>query len=180
MEFHKEIYEQIGFGPENIKIIKNFISDDECKNLINLVKDRESIPRPVQSGPDGTVVTYLHKYEHATDIAQRYVDDVKSKLDETYNVETKFRHAIIKRWEHLGNNPISIDDLGATDHNNMYACIYLNDDYEGGELDFPENKVLFKPNPGDLIMFPGNSKYRYIVRDVLGSRYVMPIWFDFI
>jgi hypothetical protein len=179
MEFHKDVYEKIGFGPENIKIIENFISQEQCQNLINLVKDTESVPRPVQMGPDGTPITYLHKYERSTSIAEQYVNRVKSILDESYKVETKFRHAIIKRWEHLGNSPISIDDLGATDHNNMYACVYLNDNYEGGELAFPSQSSFFKPSPGDLIMFPGNANYRYVVRDVLGSRYVMPIWFDF-
>jgi predicted 2-oxoglutarate/Fe(II)-dependent dioxygenase YbiX len=55
----------------------------------------------------------------------------------------------------------------------MYsALIYLNDDYEGGELCFPLHGIEIKPKPGTLIMFPGNCMYLHEVKKVLsGHRY---------
>jgi|688.fasta_scaffold36939_4 hypothetical protein len=55
----------------------------------------------------------------------------------------------------------------------MYsALIYLNDDYEGGELCFPLHGIEIKPKPGTLIMFPGNCMYLHEVKEVVsGHRY---------
>jgi predicted 2-oxoglutarate/Fe(II)-dependent dioxygenase YbiX len=55
----------------------------------------------------------------------------------------------------------------------MYsALIYLNDDYEGGELCFPLHGIEIKPKPGTLIMFPGNCMYLHEVKEVVsGQRY---------
>lgn len=52
--------------------------------------------------------------------------------------------------------------------------MYLNDEYEGGELYFPDYDLSIKPKPGQLIMFPGGHEYRHGVRVVTsGSRYTM-------
>ena len=52
------------------------------------------------------------------------------------------------------------------------ALIYLNDNYEGGELCFPLHNIEIKPKPGTLILFPGTCMYLHEVKEVLsGHRY---------
>jgi len=34
--------------------------------------------------------------------------------------------------------------------------IYLNDDYVGGEIGYPDKKLYIKPSAGSVIIFPGN------------------------
>lgn len=52
------------------------------------------------------------------------------------------------------------------------ALIYLNDDYDGGELCFPLHDIKIKPKPGTLIMFPGTCMYLHEVKEILsGHRY---------
>ena len=62
---------------------------------------------------------------------------------------------------------------------NISALMYLNNNYEGGEIAFPEYDFTLKPEPGDLVIFPSN--HRHLITKVLGSnhRYTMPIWFTF-
>jgi hypothetical protein len=57
---------------------------------------------------------------------------------------------------------------------------YLNDNYDGGDLSFINQGVSFKPKTGDLVIFPGNIHYIYDIAPANGSRYIMPVWFDFI
>lgn len=56
----------------------------------------------------------------------------------------------------------------------LAAFIYLNDDYEGGETEFPQFKIVVKPKQGNIVLFPamwnwlhkGNpvkNKQKYIV-----------------
>ena len=36
----------------------------------------------------------------------------------------------------------------------MVAFIYLNDDFIGGETDFPQFKIMVKPQQGNMVLFP--------------------------
>lgn len=52
--------------------------------------------------------------------------------------------------------------------------LYLNDDYSGGEIYFPDYDLEIKPKSGQLIMFPGGHEFKHGVRTVTsGSRYTM-------
>jgi len=57
------------------------------------------------------------------------------------------------------------------------AIAYLNDDYEGGELEFPNFNVKIKPEAGMLILFPSNFAYAHIARPVTsGTKYALVTW----
>jgi hypothetical protein len=64
-----------------------------------------------------------------------------------------------------------------TDPSIKYATvIYINDDYEGGEVFFETKKLDLKPKPGSLLIFPGNEEFEHGVRHVKDGpiRYVVP------
>ena len=46
--------------------------------------------------------------------------------------------------------------------------LYLNDDFEGGELEFGNLPIKVKPKAGMLAVIPGGEKYRHRVNKVLG------------
>jgi hypothetical protein len=57
------------------------------------------------------------------------------------------------------------------------ALVYLNDDYEGGEIEFPFFNVKIKPLPGMLILFPSNYAYTHIAHPVTrGTKYSLVTW----
>jgi hypothetical protein len=58
------------------------------------------------------------------------------------------------------------------------AVVYLNDNFEGGELVFPKIKYSYKPVAGSCIMFPSNIEYSHYVASVTsGERLALPFWF---
>ena len=50
------------------------------------------------------------------------------------------------------------------DHPTKYrtysAIFYINDDYEGGEIYFPNWDIEIKPKTGSLVIFPSNEEYK--------------------
>lgn len=55
---------------------------------------------------------------------------------------------------------------------------FLNDDFSGGELVFPEFDLTIKPIAGDVIIFPSNHPYIHRVNPVLtGIRYSAVRWY---
>jgi len=67
---------------------------------------------------------------------------------------------------------------GSTDTGRAISAIaYLNDNYEGGELEFPNFKIKIKPKPGMLILFPSNYAYRHIAHPIKeGTKYAIVTW----
>lgn len=67
---------------------------------------------------------------------------------------------------------------GATQHGRaVSALLYLNDDYEGGELEFPSYNVKIKPQAGMLILFPSNFAYNHVAHPVTkGTKYALVTW----
>jgi len=57
------------------------------------------------------------------------------------------------------------------------AIIYLNNDYEGGHVEFTNFGVKIKPEPGMLLLFPSNFAYRHVAYPVTsGTKYALVTW----
>jgi predicted 2-oxoglutarate/Fe(II)-dependent dioxygenase YbiX len=68
----------------------------------------------------------------------------------------------------------------------IVAILYLNDDYEGGELYFPTltgndddagKPLRLKPKAGEVVIFGGDDRYLHGVDEVtVGERYCVTLW----
>jgi predicted 2-oxoglutarate/Fe(II)-dependent dioxygenase YbiX len=67
---------------------------------------------------------------------------------------------------------------GGTPIGRSISCLcYLNGNFEGGELEFPNFHVKIKPEPGMLVLFPSNYAYLHIAHPVTsGTKYSMVTW----
>lgn len=70
------------------------------------------------------------------------------------------------------------------------AVVYLNDDYEGGEINFrvtdPEDSsivvknIIYKPEPGDILMFPSKPPYYHGVMNVKNNpKYIIRLYWKY-
>jgi hypothetical protein len=71
------------------------------------------------------------------------------------------------------------------DHGPKYNCtvsavIYINDDYEGGDLKFPRlDNLVYKPRVGDIAVFPSNYIYEHASLPMeSGTKYCVVIMTD--
>lgn len=131
--------------------------------------------------------------EFIEDIANSFYKFTEDYIDE-YNV-------VLPKWAHSGISICRYDETKNTDYfalayhtdthefdkespGNKFAVtctMYLNDDYEGGEISFlNEDKaevVTWKPQPGDVVVFPSGSPYFHGVHPILnGKRYIIRLW----
>lgn len=68
-------------------------------------------------------------------------------------------------------------DGGTNTGRAISALVYLNDDYEGGEIEFPHFNVKIKPQAGMMILFPSNFAYYHIAHPVKkGTKYALVTW----
>lgn len=179
-ESTREKFSNIGSGQNNVKIFNNYLSKDECDNIIELINRTEtSNNRLLQSDASGNPSLSLLYYD-SLDYSEKYISQIQAILEKEYNVKLRPRNSRFAQWVHNNSMPIPIDDLGHKDSNHLAGWVYLNNDYDGGEVSFVHQSLSIKPNAGDLVLFPGNMHYWYNVEAANGSRYIMPLWFDFV
>ena len=60
----------------------------------------------------------------------------------------------------------------------LSTVAYLNDNYVGGEIYFPQVDVEIKPEAGSVIFFPSNFVFSHTVKPITdGFRYAVPQWY---
>jgi hypothetical protein len=62
-------------------------------------------------------------------------------------------------------------------HRRISTVYYLNDNYTGGEINFPRLDITFKPKANQMIVFPSTYVYNHSVSPVIeGERYAVVSW----
>lgn len=70
------------------------------------------------------------------------------------------------------------DHFDSSRPNDIATLVYLNNNYEGGEIYFPDYNISIKPEPGDLLCFPDQPRFVHGVKAITkGTRYTTPRWF---
>jgi len=71
------------------------------------------------------------------------------------------------------------------DHGPVYNCtvsaiVYINDDYEGGDLKFPRmDNLVYKPKVGDIVLCPSNYIYEHASLPIKsGTKYCVVVMTD--
>ena len=115
------------------------------------------------------------------------VSRLKTEVDNFFNVNAIPTSPAVVRWLpgqkqephadkelHVGEDAGKPNDFPYYD---LAGLFYLNDDYEGGELYFPNQNVQFKPKPGAAYFFPGDKNFIHGVTEITsGIRYVIPFF----
>jgi hypothetical protein len=66
---------------------------------------------------------------------------------------------------------------GAQDQSTVSMVIYLNDDYEGGEIDFPDHGISIKPEAGSIVVFSSEGVLHDPKPTLSGTKYMVPLFF---
>jgi hypothetical protein len=175
--------------------VKNFVAPDEIKILNEYLDSMD-----VKNFKD---VFYLDaegdEYNGQREISDESVEQKMKNLDakiKSFITESYFGDkgiSVVKyvwtraleliRWQvesSLGKHSDGPSDPAEFPLIKIGTLIYLNDDYEGGELVFNDYDMIIKPEPGDLVIFPNH--YMHEVLKVLpkGSntrRHTMPTFY---
>lgn len=166
-----------------ISIHENFLPNSDFEKYLKYSKEITNwgnrVPNDVWSG---RIV-----YQNGTDNID-YLEIVKEVIKSDFEIfdEIYPDYLGIVKWEsgdyqhpHAdGENP---DNRPHPLHWRNFGCVlYLNDDYEGGEIYFPNQNVEVKPKPNTLVFFPGTLEYLHGVRPVTnGIRYTLTSFWTF-
>jgi len=153
---------------EEIQSFKNYVEPQDAKSLINLMDELRLNNQLNNEKGDGTFRLYNSEEPVLINFVKKYSD----KFIEGKNL-------------YLTENLVALYEEGAfmnvhrdveDDSETVSTVIYLNDEYTGGELSFPEidGGYTYTPEKYELIHFP--TPYLHGVNPVKsGKRYIITI-----
>jgi len=166
---------RLGSSIENIKIEENVLSIEDHKQLVEYVEGVDSW----KIQPWGVkVLPPKAMSKEIIDILDKVFVFAYQKCIELYNVELyPFNN---------GEVPLVRFDEGykmnehADTAGDFAVIYYINDDYDGGEINFMDHNIKIKPKSNSFITFPSNADYWHEVLQNTGKeRYSATKWFKF-
>lgn len=124
---------------------------------------------PIFSGPGGiwerleSVLPQGYR-RHATLQTFKYMSDEDIKSNANHDVLNEYKVDV----EDIDFAMYWHQDPGLENNILISFSLYLNDDFEGGELEFGNLPIKVKPKAGMLAVIPGGDKYKHRVNKVLG------------
>jgi hypothetical protein len=191
-----------GDSAENIVAIDDFMTEEELTYLNNFArKNTMWDATETHYNEDGTVIYDSSYWDHrvatapilkeadikVVELISDMQDRLKKKVDTFFAVDAHPTSPALVRWLpgqrqqphadkelHEGEGRGKPNDFPYYD---IAGLFYINDDYEGGELYFPNQGIQFKPKAGSAYFFPGDMNYIHGVTEIKsGIRYVCPFF----
>jgi len=191
-----------GDTPEMIGSLENFLTEEELTLLNDFIRNNETWDvTQTHYNEDGTVIydsgywdgrvatypTINSTSPETVDTIRSIVKRLKVEIDNFFSVDATATSPALVRWLpgnlqmphadkelHEGENAGKPNDFPWYD---IATIIYLNDDYEGGELYFPNQGIQFKPKRGAAYFFPGDMNYIHGITPIeSGIRYTCPFF----
>jgi hypothetical protein len=191
-----------GDSSDNIVELENFLTTEERETLINFALNNKVWDQTETHVDEDGLVLYdadIWKDRVCTynslmasdptilELINSMIARLKIEVDKFFNVDAKETGPAIVRWPvgarqephadkefHTGIEQGRANDFPWYD---LAGLFYFNDDYEGGELYFPQHGIEFKPKAGAAYFFPGDRFYTHGVRPVKsGNRFTSPFF----
>lgn len=158
----------------DILYMENFLTDEECNKLIDLYNIS-----PTQDFSEGIWAGRAKWLNYPEDIKRKLI------LGETRAAEKFFKKMFMQDNLHVmiwneGHEMPPHSDYGHDDeyaHRHYASIVYLNDDYEGGDLYMPELGLTIKPKKGLYVCFRGGEILHGVTKITKGTRYTAICWF---
>lgn len=182
---------QLGIDRNKIVEIPNFVDADTAQKMINFFEATDADWGDIAFyGSYGMGIATEDPELGRQGLPNGFFDQVRDKIKES--VELVFQRPVkantshAQKWEvggfaapHSDNSDFDGNPT-AFEINKYVAILYLNGNYEGGELFFSDHGLSFKPNSGSLYTFPGGIENIHGVTEITkGTRYTMVAFWDF-
>ena len=170
---------------DKIKVFESLVSPEDLKIAMELLKKADFTSHN-EYEPDywkDRVLASDNVPQEITRIIQKTLSELYPWARDFYGVElaplnTKYEGLVHKNSDEFSHAlGIHSDDYTDSDFA-ISVVIYWNDDFEGGELEFPDIGYRYKPKAGDVVTFLPTKDYEHEVHLVTkGARYSSPYWY---
>jgi hypothetical protein len=174
----------------NAKIIKNFISKEDCKHLIDIATSQDIWENAGSSFWNDRVLNYssILKFDkRAASIMLNANIECGNIIKNNYNLNHNVYSDTLQvvRWFPEMEQSPHADDMTNSgikgfEHRSFGSIIYLNDNYSGGHTFYPNFDIEVVPETGSLAIHPGDPEHLHGVTKIEDNmRYTIASFWTF-
>jgi hypothetical protein len=184
-----------------IKIVKNFLTEQEISSMIDYIdyleknkleefaSDHGGKRLALQFGKE--LNDYYDAWTHLNldliaekrDVLQDYFQRVVQETEANYDIPAKLSVCVLWIAKQYPGAIVEVHqdtDDGKSMHIKYSGIVYLNTMTNGGELHFEASGYSYKPEAGDLILFPSHEAGRHGVNKIDEVRYSFLMWMSYL
>jgi len=170
-----------GSSANNIIVLEDFISQEDVETVYNFAIKINSFEKTSDHWNDRVLNSIgLQSNKDIYEIIVKYQTKLKNTIQNKFGFELNNVYPSIVKWR-PGNVQAPHADKELLDgtpvdyQSDVSSLFYWNDNYEGGEIYFPNQGIQLKAKPGTVVIFPGDRFYAHGVTEVLsGERFTTP------
>lgn len=174
-------------------VIENFLNENEVNFLLNFSKNSQELYNLHQSSCEfwDKRCIYFHSIQNSEvqDLLFELSLEMRDIINQNTVISAKLytEHPQFVKWEpgweltpHCDNCEPDGITPNATPWRSHGGVIYLNDDFEGGELFYPKLGKEIKPKPGLMVIHPAGVEYLHGIKKVTeGIRHTISVFFTY-
>jgi prolyl 4-hydroxylase len=155
----------------NIKEFPNFLTHEECDKIIEMSKDHLFVSKIYDTNEDTLSIGFRNSLQYwLNDEDNIFIKNISERIRNATNAKTNYMEPLqVVKYPENGYFYHHYDvcegshekcermNLGHGPRF-MTFIIYLNDDFDGGETDFPKRNIKIKPNKGKAVLFYNTNK----------------------
>jgi hypothetical protein len=162
-----------------IKIVENVVSNFDIKFSISLINKLENNGSLINFRDNPSVLIVPENNLESSRLIKKYSEVAKNFhiKDNGFMKPIYTTEAYLSLWN-AGTEAGVHSDSNLAEYIMYSTVVYLNDNYDGGEIYFPNQDVEIKPPAGSMVLFPsGGHEYFHGVKPVIsGRRYTIAMW----
>jgi hypothetical protein len=161
----------VSWNPAYVKSSGDSELDTTKRDTLTIGVSYSENPEVLLSDPTTAFNTSLSKlfYDNFSIIENDYKNDfgIGTSWHDSYGI---LKYGVGQKFvNHIDDHP----DY----HRRVSFVYYINDDYDGGEINFPRFNISYKPSKNEMIIFPSTYVYNHSVNEVInGTRYAVVSW----
>jgi len=180
---------KLGVDQNRIVEIPGFVPADISEKMVEYFKKEDRWGETAFNGSRGAPTQPGLNRPSEFGLSDDIFDTINSKLEDAirivYGKDVTPTSIHAQKWEvgssanpHSDNSDFDGNPTEGFDNLKYVGILYLNDDYEGGDLFFPEHEISIHPNAGSMYLFSGRVENIHGVTEITsGVRYsVVSFW----
>lgn len=163
---------------DQIKIVKNFMSAEDAKLITDYARSVDSSFSEFGNGEKEFTFHAEFESKEIQTLLNFYGNLVLSFVKNNYEGPFQEYDQSTTHIARFDKGFGMHEHFDSTKPNDIATLIYINSDYTGGEIYFPDYDISVKPDSGDLVCFPDTPEFVHGVKPITeGIRYTAPRWF---
>lgn len=184
--------------PRGVQIVGGFLPQADCRRLVRHAQKQKANWLMVRDDEKSTPEKFVEKRDTGRVTQQVDMSKHQAFLNETvrralvevaarkFGAPDFFETPYLLRYKVGGKYGAHADSEIYDAQKRLFyrvadrdisVLIYLNDDYEGGELSFNRLNYRYRPTAGDLVLFPSGNLYLHQALQVTrGTKYALVSW----